>query len=142
MGANYFQFGLNLSDNFKGDNKFNIGFAYTRTAINALNGEWRTGALIGQDPLLATELYQPLDFNSAYFINPQVFVRSQNLNVYSSTGDLQAEYRMKSYGVNFDIGRNFGTWGELRLGYQFVRGNQIYGWVVRRLIVLIMILAG
>ena len=47
-GPNYLQFGLALGDNFEGESAYNFGAAYTRTAINRLNGEWRTAAQIGE----------------------------------------------------------------------------------------------
>jgi NTE family protein len=70
-GPNYLQFGLALSDNFDGDNFFNLAVAYTRTGMNALGGELRTAAAIGQEPALGLEVYQPLDAGSRFFIHPR-----------------------------------------------------------------------
>lgn len=122
-GPNYIQFGMALSDNLEGDNSFNLGAAYTRTAINRFNGEWRTGLQLGEDPSFFTELYQPLDDKQEFFINTAVFASHSNLNVYSDVGEQLAEYRVKRSGIQLSGGMNFDTWGELRLGYDYDTGS-------------------
>ena len=121
-GPNYLQFGFVLSDNLEGDNSYNLGVAYTRTAINRLNGEWRSGLQLGEDPAFFTELYQPLDVKQKYFMNIAAFASHKNSNVYRG-GDQLAEYRIKSGGLMFSGGMNFDTWGELRLGYNYESGS-------------------
>ena len=122
-GPNYLQFGLQLGNNFKGDSAYNLGIAYTRTAINRLNGEWRTGVQIGENQGLFTGIFQPLDVASRYFINPRLFYEKVNFNVYSSDDDLIAQYRVSSYGLDIAGGREFGVWGEARLGYRRYAGE-------------------
>lgn len=122
-GPDYLQFGIALSDNLEGDSTFNIGAAYTRTAINSLNGEWRTALQIGEDPSIFSEIYQPLDPAAKYFVNARVSAENRNLNVFRDVGELEAEYRLRRYGLNLAGGRNFGTWGELRVGVERQRGD-------------------
>lgn len=122
-GPNYLQFGLELSDNLEGDNSYNLGLAYTRTEMNRLNGEWRTALQVGEDPGIVTELYQPLDVEQDYFINIGAFASHRNTNVFQSTGQQLAEYRVKSGGVRLEGGRNLGNWGEFRLGYDYESGS-------------------
>ena len=122
-GPNYLQFGLQLSDNLEGDNNYNVGVAYTRTEINRLNGEWRTALSLGEDPLIFTELYQPLDVHQDWFINIGAFASHRNVNVFRDIGDQLAEYRVKSGGIRLAGGRNLGNWGELRVGYEFESGS-------------------
>ena len=122
-GPNYLQFGLELSDNLEGDNSYNMGLAYTRTEINRLNGEWRTALQVGEDPLIVTELYQPLDVEQRYFINIGVLASHRNTNVFQSTGQQLAEYRVKSGSLRMSGGRNLGNWGEFRLGYDYESGS-------------------
>ncbi len=122
-GPNYLQLGLELGDNFKGESTYNFGAAYTRTAINRLNGEWRTGLQIGERPGIATEIFQPLDVASRYFINPHLFYAKGNYNVFSPDGNILAEYRVSRYGIDISGGREFGTWGEARLGYRRYAGD-------------------
>ncbi len=123
-GPNYIQFGIAASNNLEGESVFNIAAAYTRTAINSLGGEWRTALQLGENPLLATEIYQPLDATQTYFINPLVFARADNVNLFGNNiGDQIAEYRVSSYGVRLEGGRNFGTYAELRFGYNYEKGD-------------------
>lgn len=122
-GPNYLQFGLELSNNFKGGSAYNFGAAYTRTAINRLNGEWRTGAQIGENLGIATEIYQPLDVESRYFINPRLFYTNENYYAFSPDADILAEYRVSRYGIDISGGREFGAWGEARLGYSRYAGD-------------------
>lgn len=122
-GPNYLQFGLVLGNNFKGESTYNLGAAYTRTAINRLNGEWRTALQIGESPAIGTEIFQPLDVSSRYFINPRLFYSIGNYKYYSPDGDILAEYRVSRYGIDLGGGREFGAWGEARLGYRRYAGD-------------------
>jgi NTE family protein len=122
-GPNYLQLGLELGDNFKGESSYNLGAAYTRTAINRLNGEWRTALQIGESTVIATEIFQPLDVGSRYFIHPRLFYRNGNYNLFSPDGDILAQYRVSRYGIDISGGREFGAWGEARLGYRRYAGE-------------------
>ena len=122
-GPNYLQFGLELGNNFKGESAYNFGAAYTRTAINRLNGEWRTAVQIGENLGIFSEIYQPLDVESRYFINPRLFYANGNYNVFSPDADILAEYRVSRYGIDISGGREFGAWGEARLGYRRYAGD-------------------
>jgi NTE family protein len=121
-GPNYLRFGMALSDNFQGDDFFNLAVAYTRTELNPLGGEWRTGLAIGGQPGFFSELYQPLDPATRYFIEPRLFLTQQNLPVFDGN-DQTGELRLESEGASFAVGREFGTWGELRLGLERAGGS-------------------
>jgi NTE family protein len=121
-GPNYLQFGLELSDDFQGDTAYSLGLVYTRTAINALNGEFRIGLQIGQDSGVAAEWYQPLDAGSRYFFHTRVAAQRNRFNIYN--GDfLSSEYNIQRVGIDLAAGRNFGTWGEGRVGYRAASGK-------------------
>jgi len=122
-GPNYLQLGLEIGDNFKGDSTYNIGAAYTRTAINRLNGEWRSAVQIGEIPGIAMGIFQPLDVDSRYFIHPRLFYAKGNYNVFTPDADLIAQYRVSRYGIDIGGGRELGEWGEARLGYRRYAGN-------------------
>lgn len=122
-GPNYLQPGITLSSNQDGDGAYTIALAYTRTAINTLDGEWYTAVQIGNTPLLFSEIYQPLDVNSRYFIHPKLFWGKDNVTLFSAGGDRMAEYRVTKYGVDFSAGREFGTWGEARAGIRRLAGE-------------------
>ena len=122
-GPNYLQFGLILASDFRGTSSYNLGVAYMRTAINRQNGEWRTGLQLGENTGIVTEIFQPLDADSRYFIHPRLFYGKENYNVYAPDTDLIAEYWVSNYGIDIGVGREFGTWGEARLGYRRYAGE-------------------
>jgi NTE family protein len=116
-GPGYLQAGMITSSNFEGDVAFRFGMAYTLTEINALNGEWRLAAQVGDEPGIATEIYQPLDPRARYFVYGKIGYRTRNINTFDDDGDQIAEYRARGPELELAAGRQFGTWGEVRLGY-------------------------
>ncbi len=114
-GPNYLQFGVAIFEDFEGPN-FNCAAAYTRTAINRLNGEWHFGFQIGQEPGVYTELYQPLDHALRNFIHVHAFLNEQAENVFDDGGRKLLELGLVRYGAEVNCGRELGAWGEIRAG--------------------------
>jgi NTE family protein len=122
-GPNYLQVGFSMNGNQDGDHYYNFAFAYTRTAINRLNGEWRSAIQLGESFGAYTEIYQPLSYNSKYFIHPRLIYNENTFRLYSKDGDKLAEYDVAQYGADISVGREFGTWGESRIGITRMRGD-------------------
>jgi NTE family protein len=122
-GPGIVQAGLITSTNFKGDAPFRLGLTYTMTQINALNGELRIGGQIGDEPLLFGELFQPLDPAARYFVSGKLGYVTKNVNLFDSDGHNIAQARAKGLGLELGAGRQFGTWGEARLGYRRESGK-------------------
>ncbi|WP_372521873.1 patatin-like phospholipase family protein [Sulfuricaulis sp.] len=122
-GPGYLQFGLATANNFKGESTFKAGVLYTRTEINALNGEWRLGGQVGDEPGIFTELYQPLDPLSRYFATGKVGYEKTNEDVFDNDGNRLSRYLLASTKLELAAGRDFGTWGEGRLGYYRASGT-------------------
>jgi len=122
-GPGYLQAGMITSSNFEGDDAFRLGMTYTLTQINALNGEWRVGAQIGDEPGLFTEIFQPLDPAARYFVSGRIGYLTKNINLFDDSGNNIAEARASGFALELGAGRQFGTWGELRLGYRYGTGN-------------------
>lgn len=116
-GPGYLQTGLITSSNFEGDAVFRLGLTYTRTAMNPLNGEWRTGLQIGDEPGLFTEIFQPFDPGARYFGFARAGYQTRNVNTFDDDDNKIAEMRVRGFGAELGVGRQFGTWGEVRLGY-------------------------
>ncbi len=114
-GPTFLQFGVLLEDDFEGSTGFNVAARMTRAGINRLGAEWRTDLQLGTDPALFTEFYQPLSFDTKYFVAPHAELRQRNLNVFATDATV-ARYRLADAEVGFDVGREFGTIGELRAG--------------------------
>jgi NTE family protein len=114
-GPNYIQFGAEISEDFEGPD-FNLSAAYTRTAIDRLNGEWRAGVQVGQEPGVSTSLYQPLDPSLRYFVDVGASLDEWSENIFDGGGNKLAELGLRRLGVSCAAGREIGTWGELRAG--------------------------
>lgn len=115
FGQNYLKFGLSLQDDFEGSTAFDVSARLTRSAINRLGAEWRTDLQLGTRPYLRTEFYQPLSFDSRYFVAPRAGIEQSNFNLFDSE-DRLARYRVTEAELGLDFGRELGSWGEIRIG--------------------------
>lgn len=120
---NYFRFGLGLEDNFKGSGSYALTAQFARTALNRLAGEWRSEVRIGENPRIYTELYQPLDNSLSYFAVANAAYLMRNINTYNDKGEILTQYRVQSAQFGLDAGRQFGNWGEVRVGLHREHGN-------------------
>ncbi len=121
-GPNYVRFGLNLQDDFEGNNSFNAAARFIVTEINQLGGEWVTDLQVGENPRFLTEFYQPLNYGSRWFVAPQIGFEIRNLQVLDGQQRV-AEYRVRAGAAGVDFGREFGNWGEVRTGLRRGFGN-------------------
>jgi NTE family protein len=122
-GPNYLRFGLELQDDFEGGNSFSAGVRAQVTEVNRYGAEWQTDLQVGINPLFRTEFYQPIGYTSNWFVVPRLTVERQNLNIFEGD-DRVAEYRVSNQEAEFDFGREFGSWGELRAGVIYGEGNR------------------
>lgn len=114
-GPNYLQGGVAAFEDFEHPN-FNVALAYSRTAVDRLNGEWRTGLQVGQEPAVWTEFHQPLDAGLRKFVELGLLAGERGMNVFDRSGRKLSELGIRRYGVTLAGGREIGTWGEARAG--------------------------
>src|SRR5699024_4421975 len=107
-GTDFLRFGLNLSDDLRGDSVFNLGASFRMNGINHLGAEWLSRLQLGDHQELYTEFYQPLDVGSRYFVSPWLHGEVRNIK-FMQDSDPIAEYRLQRmrYGVN--LGRQIST---------------------------------
>jgi NTE family protein len=119
-GTSALQLGLELSSTSTGDSFFNIGTALTILPMNSLNGEWRTFAQIGEEPLIFTEFYQPLDPEESWYVNVGAGWISRKVRIFDGfdANVALADYEVDQTGVRLAGGRNLGNWGRISLAYQ------------------------
>jgi NTE family protein len=122
-GPGYLQLGVASANSSNGDTTVKLGLLYTRTEINELNGEWRVAGQLGDEPSIATELYQPLDPLSRYFASGKIGYGDTNEDVFDDAGHRLARYQLETAKLELAGGREFGTWGEARLGYHRESGT-------------------
>ncbi len=114
-GPNFLQLGVALEDDFEGSTGFNLEARLTRAGINRLGAEWRNDIRLGTDPLLFSEFYQPLSFDSRLFVAPHISIEQRNFNVFSGE-DTVARLRVSEAEAGLDFGREIGRIGEFRVG--------------------------
>lgn len=121
-GPNYLQFGLELSTHSLGGDNFLMGAAYTRNAMNRLGGELRVVGSVGREGKLSFNLYQPIDFEARWFVEPEINYLRQTYAIWNDD-DKIAEYEVDTWGGQLALGRNFGTSNQARLSYLFAVGD-------------------
>ena len=114
-GPNYLRFGLGLASDLQGQNTFNAAASYRRTWINALGGEWRTDAQIGQTSRFYSEFYQPLTVGNLLFVAPQVELERRTIDVFQASQRI-ARYNVRQFSSAFDVGTSLTKYGEIRAG--------------------------
>jgi NTE family protein len=114
-GPTFLQFGLSLEEDFEGTTGFNLAARMTRAGINQLGAEWRSDLRLGTDPRLFSEFYQPLSFDSQWFIAPHVELNQTNINAFSED-DTVARLRLSEAEAGLGFGRELGRIGEFRVG--------------------------
>lgn len=121
-GTSGIEFGLDLSTDMDGESVFNIAAAYTMKPMNGLNGEWRSVVQLGENPILATEWYQPLDTEEKYFINPILQIERMTVNNFLGS-KVFSRHQVKQTFMELWAGRNFGNLARLRVGYRRGTGS-------------------
>src|SRR5260221_1304951 len=83
--------------------------------MNPLGAEWRNDVRIGRPRLLASELFQPLDFSGRWFVAPGFQYNDRLFNDYEDDR-LVAEYNVEGVTGALDVGAELGRYGEVRAG--------------------------
>ncbi|MGB9428287.1 MAG: patatin-like phospholipase family protein [Gammaproteobacteria bacterium] len=112
---NYLYFGLRIADDFEGGSQYGLLFAWSRSELNQLGGEWDNQFQIGNTRRVYSELYQPVNYSGTVFVAPNAEYLNTLTNVYQGE-DLIAQYGTRVIRGGFDIGGEFGNVAELRIG--------------------------
>jgi NTE family protein len=121
-GPNYLQLGMEYSSAGDEDALFGLAVSYLRTATNELGGEWRATAIIGDEPALMFERYQPMGPKALYFYEPSLDFESVIFNVYQD-GQRVTEAQVRSGEFDIGVGRELPSWAEYRFGVRLGTGT-------------------
>lgn len=113
-GPNFLRFGASVFADLEGQSEFNILTDLTMTRFNRTGGEFKTAAQMGQAPLIATELFQPLSSARTWFVAASA--QGAQLKRQVQVGDESVQYRFQLASGALDLGLQLGRWGEVRLG--------------------------
>ena len=116
-GPTYLKLGLNLGTDFQLTTNFGVTALVDATELNGLGGEWKTVVTVGNPIDLKTRFYQPLTYRSHLFLSPYAGWKQDLAQVYDQNQLALGTYQVSRTVVGMDAGYDFGTWGELRVGY-------------------------
>jgi len=86
------------------------------TELNRLGAEWGTFLDVGNSTRVATEWYQPVDWERRFFFAAQGLFTSDFIDGRDADGD-PLRFRQQDRDIGLDIGARLSQAGELRVGY-------------------------
>jgi NTE family protein len=96
---------------------FNLGARVTFLDVGGFRSEWRNDFIVFSEYGLRSEYYHPFTPLTHWFIAPRALIDDKPFYVYNEN-KLISIYRRDEGGGAVDVGYQFGTTGELRIGYQ------------------------
>jgi NTE family protein len=121
-GPNYLQLGMQYSSAGNEDALFGLAASYLRTAVTPLGAEWRATFVVGDEPAVIADRYQPFGPRGVYFFAPSLNLESRQFNVFVGD-DRVTEAQLREYTVELAVGREFPSWGEYRFGVRVGAGD-------------------
>jgi NTE family protein len=128
-GPTYLKLGIFAATDFQETTQFGAVALIEATEMNRLGAEWKTTFTVGSPLELKTRFFQPVTYRGHIFLSPWAAWRQQNAQVYDEEGLAVGTYQVSRGAAGFDLGYDFGTWGELRVGYAraFGKGRRKVG---------------
>lgn len=114
-GPNFVRLDLGFAANGNGDLEALLRADLDRTWLNPLGGEWHSALQFGEQTLLETGLFQPLDIRQRFFLEPQARFE-RNLEAIYDNGDRIAVYAFRELYGQLDAGMNINTRAQIRVG--------------------------
>lgn len=114
-GPNFFRFDLGLAAHGDSDLQAILRADHDRTWINSKGGRWHNAVQIGQQTVLTTDFYQPIDTKQRFFVQPSASFENDFEDVYLDH-DRVARYLIRQLYGQLDFGLNLGTSAQFRLG--------------------------
>src|SRR5690606_13809647 len=121
-GPNYLQLGIDYSSSADADETFALAVSYLRTLVTEQGREWRATFVIGDEPALLWDLYQPLGRDGMFFFEPQLNIGSTLFNVFEDD-ELVAEIDIRQAALELAAGRELNGWAEVRAGVRAASGD-------------------
>lgn len=110
------KFGFEAEDDIEGNDNYNVLFGYTMNSINRFGADWKNEAQFGLTNRFFTEFYQPFSPKLwTPFAAPWFEAKNTSVYIYEETQKV-AEYRTREITGEFDLGFQFGRFGEMRIG--------------------------
>lgn len=114
-GPDFVRFDLGLAANGAGALEALLRGDHKRTWLNPRGGEWHSAIQLGEQLILETDVYQPIDIRQRFFVQPLAKYERNREDLYDD-GDRVAKYLLSELYGQVDAGMNVGTRAQLRLG--------------------------
>jgi len=99
-------FSFGFEDDFSGHSFYSLKAGYTMFGLNTYGGEWKNDIEIGRNKMLYSELYQPLDVSSKYYVRGAFLYHDRDEYIYRTSavdsGDIPLN--IERYGGSIGIG--------------------------------------
>jgi NTE family protein len=116
--ANRLRPGITISGTGGGHGEFDVSAEFRLTQLDKYGSEARFVGGLGVRKLFSAEYFKVLDSGQHWFVDPEVEAQQRPIVVYNSTGFRLGDYKA-GYGLgSVAVGRQFGTWGEIRAGLE------------------------
>ncbi len=125
-GPPFLNVGLFLSSNNVNDIQLGLGARATFFGLAGPGSELRVNASVGQLAGISGELFKPLFVGKRYFVAPRAYY-AHGVSAYYSGSQQLAQYTEERNGFGVDLGYQFGSKAELRVGEDY----QWYGETLR-----------
>jgi NTE family protein len=96
---------------------FNLGARVTFLDFGGFRSEWRNDVTLFSEYGLRSEYYHPFTPLTHWFVAPRGLIDNNPFYIYDNNR-LLSIYRRTTLGGGVDVGYQFGTTGELRVGYE------------------------
>jgi NTE family protein len=112
---NQVRLGLELNSDFADSSGFGVVGMHLMTSMNRWGAEWRTIVRVGSARSIATQWWQPLGVGSPWYVLPELQYGSGASDLWLD-GRRQLRLGSRSTSLGLAMGRQFGQWGDVRLG--------------------------
>ena len=114
-GPNFFRADLGMTAYEGGDMFAILRLDHDRTWMNARGAQWHNALQLGRQSLLVSDFYQPIDVRQRFFVQPILSAQEKIEDIYLDR-DRVARYELRERYGQVDVGVNFGTTTQVRLG--------------------------
>lgn len=127
-GPGFINFMLGMEESVDGNSDISLGASYVLTDINEYGAEWRNEFIFGTRTNLSTEFYTPIDEKQSFYWRTKADYKRQKRNFYFEkiSDDQILDFIRTEYvtvTATSELGWNYGTWGVLAAGYDYVNGE-------------------
>jgi NTE family protein len=121
--ANRLRPGITIAGTGGGHGEFDVSAEFRLTQLDKYGSEARFVGGLGVRKVFSAEYFKVLESGQHWFIDPMVIAQQRPIVVYNSTGFRLADYKASYALGSLAVGRQFGTWGEIRAGFESGAGR-------------------